>query len=144
MIAIDTHILARFYVDDPNDPEAVKQRPIARRIMTESPKLFVPLTVVLELEWVLRAFYGFGCGDFSRVIRHLLGLANISVENWPVVADALALHAEGLDFADALHLLSSRHCDIFYSFDDRRFARRALKMGLKPVVMVPAENAEAK
>lgn len=144
MIAIDTNILARFYVDDPNDPEAAKQRPIARRIMSESPKLFVPLTVVLELEWVLRAFYGFGSGDFSRVIRHLLGLANISVENWPVVADALALHAEGLDFADALHLLSSSHCDIFYSFDDRRFARRALKMGLKPVVMVPAENAESK
>lgn len=24
MIALDTHILARFYVDDPADPEAVK------------------------------------------------------------------------------------------------------------------------
>jgi hypothetical protein len=29
MIAIDTNILARFYVDDPKDPEASKQRPIA-------------------------------------------------------------------------------------------------------------------
>ena len=46
MIALDTNILARFYVDDPNDPEAIKQRPIARRILTESPRLFVPLTVV--------------------------------------------------------------------------------------------------
>lgn len=143
MIAIDTNILARFYVDAPHDPEAVKQRPIARRIMIESPQLFVPLTVVLELEWVLRAFYGFGSGDFARVIRHLLGLANVSVESWPVVADALELHAEGLDFADALHLQASKHCDIFYSFDDRRFARRALKMGLKPVVTVPAENAQS-
>lgn len=59
MIGLDTNILARFYVDDPNDLQAVKQRPIARRIMTESPQLFVPLTVILELEWVLRAFYGF-------------------------------------------------------------------------------------
>jgi len=42
--------LARFYVEDPNDPEAAKQRPIARRILTDSPHLFVPLTVVLELE----------------------------------------------------------------------------------------------
>jgi predicted nucleic-acid-binding protein len=56
MIALDTNILARFYVDDPNDPEADRQRPIARAIMTDSPSLFVPLTVVLELEWVLRAF----------------------------------------------------------------------------------------
>lgn len=59
MIALDTNILARFYVDDPGDPEAAKQRPIARSIMTDSPSLFVPLTVVLELEWVLRAFYRF-------------------------------------------------------------------------------------
>jgi len=37
MIGLDTNILARFYVDDPNDPEAAKQRPIAKRIITESP-----------------------------------------------------------------------------------------------------------
>lgn len=59
MIGLYTNIPARFYVDDPNDPEAVKQRPIARRIMIEPPQLFVPLTVILELEWVLRAFYHF-------------------------------------------------------------------------------------
>ncbi|WP_201224050.1 hypothetical protein [Halochromatium roseum] len=53
MIALDTNILARFYVDDPGDPEAAKQRPIARRILMDSPSLFVPLTVTLELEWVL-------------------------------------------------------------------------------------------
>ncbi|MGH8547616.1 MAG: type II toxin-antitoxin system VapC family toxin, partial [Methylococcales bacterium] len=74
MIGLDTNILARFYVDDPQDPEAAKQGPIARRIITESLALFVALTVILELEWVLRAFYGFGSGEFVRVIEHLLGL----------------------------------------------------------------------
>ncbi|MFZ1326004.1 MAG: hypothetical protein WAT67_08325 [Candidatus Contendobacter sp.] len=39
MIGLDTNILARFYVDDPNDPEAAKQRPVARRILVESPQL---------------------------------------------------------------------------------------------------------
>ena len=48
MIAIDTNVLARFYCDDPDDPEAKRQRPLARRIMVESPSIFVPLTVVLE------------------------------------------------------------------------------------------------
>ena len=38
MIALDTNILARFYVDDPADPEASRQRPIARRIVAESPR----------------------------------------------------------------------------------------------------------
>jgi predicted nucleic-acid-binding protein len=70
MIALDTNILARFYVDDPNDPEAARQRPIALKVLTESRQLFVPLTVILELEWVLRAFYGFTSNDFARVLKH--------------------------------------------------------------------------
>ncbi len=137
MIALDTNILARFYVDDPNDPEAIKQRPIARRILTESPRLFVPLTVVLELEWVLRAFYGFDASQFISVVEHLLGLPNVSVEKGSRVADALAWHGQGIDFADALHLRASSHCNEFLSFDDRRFARRAARMKMIPVVKVP-------
>lgn len=137
MIAVDTNLLARFYVDDPNDPEAAKQRPIARRIISESSELFVPLTVVLELEWVLRAFYGFDAEDFIRVMHHLLGLANVNIEEWPRIIDALDLHGRGMDFADALHLQASAHCKELLSFDDRRFARRAARLGAKPPVRVP-------
>jgi predicted nucleic-acid-binding protein len=139
MVALDTNILARFYVDDPTDPEAARQRPIARRILSGSSQLFVPLTVILELEWVLRAFYGFTAGDFVRVVKHMLGLPNVSVEEWPRIADALVWHTEGLDFADALHLLASSHCTEFMSFDDRRFARRAKRLGVKPTVLVPSK-----
>ena len=138
MIAFDTNVLARFYVDDPADPEAAKQRPAARRLLDESPQIFVPLTAVLELEWVLRAFYGFSTDDFARVIRHLLGLPNVSVEEWSRINDALAWHSEGLDFADALHLSASSHCTEFITFDDRRFARRAKHLGLMPPVVIPA------
>lgn len=137
MIALDTNVLARFYVDDPADPEAAKQRPAAHRLLGESAQIFVPLTVVLELEWLLRAFYGFAADDFARVIRHLLGLPNVSVEEWSRINDALAWHKDGLDFADALHLSASSHCTEFVSFDDRRFARRANRLGLKPHVVVP-------
>ena len=139
MIALDTNILARFYVDDPADPEAARQRPIARRLLTESPQVFIPLTVILELEWVLRAFYGFAAEDFVRVVKHMLGLPNVSVEEWPRIADALAWHTERMDFADALHLLASNHCTEFISFDDRRFARRAKRLGVTPTVVVPAK-----
>jgi len=137
MIAIDTNILARFYVDDPKDPEAAKQRPIAGRLITESRSLFVPQSVVLELEWVLRAFYGFGAEEFARVITHLLGLSNVHVEHGPHVLDALALHRHGMDFADALHVVASGHCEVLYTFDARRFARRAARLGVTPAVKVP-------
>jgi len=139
MIALDTNILARFYVDDPSDPESVKQRPMARRLLTDSPEVFVPVTVLLELEWVLRAFYGFTTDDFVRVVRHLMGLANVSIQNWAGVTDALAWHGDGLDFADALHLVASSHCKELVSFDDKRFARRAARLGLLPAVIVPVE-----
>lgn len=137
MIALDTNILARFYVNDPADPEAARQSPIAHRLLTTSPRIFVPLTVILELEWVLRAFYGFSAEDFVRVVKHLLGLPNVSVEEWSRIADALVWHTQGLDFADALHLLASSHCAQLLSFDDRRFARRAKRLGVTPTVLVP-------
>ena len=48
MTALDTNILARFYCDDPQDPEAERQRPIARRVLLESSEVYVPLTGVLD------------------------------------------------------------------------------------------------
>ncbi len=93
---------------------------------------------MLELERIFRAFYGFAAEDFVRVVKHMLGLPNVSVEEWPRIADALAWHTEGMDFADALHLLASSHCTEFMSFDDRRFARRAKRLRVTPTVVVPA------
>ena len=78
MIALDTHVLARFYCDDPNDPEAARQRPAARKPFEQEPALFVPVTVILELEWVMRGFYRLSPEDFVRAMRHLLGLSNLS------------------------------------------------------------------
>jgi predicted nucleic-acid-binding protein len=138
MIALDTNILARFYVDDPGDPEAARQRPIARQILTESVSLFVPLTVVLELEWVLRAFYRFRPEQIVHVLEHLLGLANVNTEASERIAAALPLTAEGMDFADALHLAGSDHCKALYTFDDRRFARHARRLESAVPVLVPA------
>lgn len=135
MIAVDTNILARFYVDDPGDPEARKQRPLALRVM-EGPSIFVPATVLLELESVLHAFYDFDPSDYAAVVNHLLGLPNVAVESRGSVMQALDAHVAGLEFADALHLCASRHCDALITFDDKRFARRAQRLGLKPAVEV--------
>lgn len=140
MIALDTNILARFYVDNPGDPEAVKQRPIARRVLTESQNLFVPLTVVLELEWVLRAFYRFDPTQIVQVFEHLLGLEQVNTEEADRIAAALPLTENGMDFADALHLAGSRHCQALYTFNDRGFARR---LGDVTPVVVPTLRAES-
>jgi predicted nucleic-acid-binding protein len=136
MIAVDTNVLARFYCDDSEDPEARRQRPVARRIVLESAALWVPLTVVLELEWVMRGFYGLAPAAFADAVDHLLGMAHVTVERWEAVKDAADLHRRGLDFADALHWACSRSAERFVTFDDRSLARRARRLGLAPEVVL--------
>lgn len=137
MIAVDTNILARFYCDDPDDPEAVRQRPRARRVMVDSPALFVPLTVVLELEWVMRGFYGLPPRHFCQTVEHLMGMPHVTVERWEDVKDAVDLHRKGLNFADALHWVASKSCSRLVTFDDRGFVRRAARLARRPVVATP-------
>jgi len=137
MIAVDTNILARFYCDDPDDPEAVRQMPVARRVMVESESLFVPLTVILEFEWVMRGFYDVAAESFCGAVDHLLGMPHVTVERWEAVKDAVDLHRRGFDFADALHWATSASCSQLLSFDDRGFVRRARRLKLAPEVAVP-------
>jgi predicted nucleic-acid-binding protein len=137
MIAVDTNILARFYCDDPSDPEAERQRLVAQRVMVESKAIFVPLSVVLEFEWVMRGFYEAEPESFCDAVAHLLGMQHVTVDRWEAVKDAADLHRQGFDFADALHLTCSSACDQFATFDDRRFARRARRLKLKPEVSLP-------
>lgn len=136
MIAIDTNILARFYCDDPEDAEAKRQRPIARKVIVGSPSLFVPLTVIIEFEWVMRGFYNAEPASFCQATLHLLGMPHVTVERWQSVKDALGLHLRGLDFADALHWASSTGCERLLTFNDRGFARRARRLELTPEVVL--------
>jgi len=136
MIAVDTNVLARFYCDDPSDPEARRQRPLARRVMTESPALFVALTVVLELERVMRGFYELVPDQVCSVLEHLLGMPHVTVERWETVKDATDLHRAGIDFADALHWRASRSCDSFVSFD-KALARGCARLELGPRIVHP-------
>ena len=137
MISVETNVLARFYCDDPEDPEAKRQRPAARRVIVDSKALFVPLTVVLELEWVMRGFYEADREAFCAVIDHLLGMRHVTVERWEAVKDSIELHRTGVDFADALHWATSKGCDSLLSFD-KAFVRSATRIGLKPPVAIPA------
>ena len=67
MRALDTNVLARFFVDDADDAQAARQRPAAVAALSE--RSFVSVTVLLELEWVLRGFYGLPTRDVLRVLR---------------------------------------------------------------------------
>ncbi|MBL8114447.1 MAG: type II toxin-antitoxin system VapC family toxin [Acidobacteria bacterium] len=137
MIGLDTNVLARYYIEDAADAEAGRQHVAARHLIESGTPLMVCKTVVLELEWVMRGFYGFNPAEVARVLHHLLNLAHVVVEDRETVVQALARCEAGLDLADALHHASYRGCDAVASFDDKGLARRASRLKLLPKVMVP-------
>ena len=138
MIGLDTNILARYYIEDKSDAQGQRQREAARRLIESGKPLMVCKTVLLELEWVMRGYYEFSPEAALAVLHHVLAQPHITVEDRESVATALSHCQDGLDFADALHHAAYRDCKSMASFDDRRFARRAKRMGLIPGVNVPA------
>ncbi|MBP8307570.1 MAG: type II toxin-antitoxin system VapC family toxin [Burkholderiaceae bacterium] len=136
MIGLDTNVLARYYIDDHADAQAQRQRLAARRLIESGQPLMVSKSVILELEWVMRGYYGFALAEVASVLRHLLEQSHITVEDRHAVDQAIANCEAGIDFADALHHASYRSCDSVATFDDRKFGRRAKKLGLSPGVTV--------
>ena len=134
MIGLDTNVLARYYVEDKADVQAQRQRIAARRLIESGKPLMVCKTVILEFEWVMRGYYGFTATEAVSVLRHLLSLPNVTVEDRGTVEHALSQCEAGIDLADALHHASYRSCESMASFDDRKFARRAKRLGLVPGV----------
>lgn len=131
MKALDTNVLARFFVDDPEDAQAARQRPAAIAALSE--RCFVSVTVLLELEWVRRGFYELPAKDISRVLRALAGIRHVTLEDRDAVLAAIDAFDKGLDFADALHWARSTRAAAFATFD-RRLAKRAQGLALSPPV----------
>ena len=127
MRAVDTNILTRYFRQDDS-----RQSPAALRVMRE--RVFCPKTVILEFEWVMRDVYEHTPADIGRCLDTLISLANVTIEDEAQVSEAVKAYRRGLDFADALHLAASRACSELLTFDDRGYARRAEKLGLKPPV----------
>jgi len=104
MASLDTNILVRLLVqDDPRQTAAV-QRLLAQSIQNAE-TLFVPVTVSLELEWVLRARYGFAKADIVHTLSTLLRAVELSFESEPALEMALLYYEQSSsDYADCLHV----------------------------------------
>jgi predicted nucleic-acid-binding protein len=104
MPSLDTNVLVRYIVEDDAAQLATARRLIGR-CLREGLTLFVPVTVILELEWVLRKSYGFAKDDVLRAMANLFSAAELSLESEHALEVALALYRQGAaDFADCLHV----------------------------------------
>jgi predicted nucleic-acid-binding protein len=128
MIAFDTNLLVRAATND--DPPQVA---VVRQLLALN-AVFIPRTVLLETEWVLRAGYRKTREQISRFFAELLETDNTVIENHDAVAQALDWYRLGADFTDTLHLAACGRA-IMHTFD-QGFCKVAREQGLTPEIRV--------
>jgi predicted nucleic-acid-binding protein len=121
MPALDTNALVRYVVADGLAQLAAAKRLIGKCV-SEGQTLFVPVTVTLELEWVLRASFDYAKDEVMQVLSNLFSAAELTFESEHALEVALQLYRKGpADFADCLHVaLAAQAGELpLWTFDKR-------------------------
>jgi predicted nucleic-acid-binding protein len=108
MPSLDTNVLVRWLIED--DREQVERvRELFESTRADQLMLFVPSTVTLELEWVLRSRYGFDKATVMTAFNALLETQEIEFQDEAALEHSLHLYRLGAaEFADCLHAGLSR------------------------------------
>jgi predicted nucleic-acid-binding protein len=104
MAALDTNVLVRFLVEDD-----VAQLAIAKKLIDQcvsaGEALYVPISVTLELEWVLRSNFGFKKTAIVHTLGQLLSTVELCFESERAIEIALAQYSQSAaDYSDCLHV----------------------------------------
>jgi predicted nucleic-acid-binding protein len=103
MAGLDTNVLVRWLLDD-DARQTASITALLSDVRARADTLFVPTTVALELEWVLRSRYGFDKLTVLKTFGALLETQELDFENEALLEQSLALYKNGgADFADCLH-----------------------------------------
>lgn len=128
MHAVDTNVLVRLLTGDD------EKQTLRVATLFKKENVFIPKTVLLETEWVLRRLYRLDSAVIVNAFRKLTSLSNVEVEHAPLIQRALQWCENGMDFADALHLASSTHSQKFATFDEQ--LKKSAPRGIKPSVQL--------
>ncbi|MGQ0799073.1 MAG: PIN domain-containing protein [Pseudomarimonas sp.] len=103
MPGLDTNVLVRWLVDDDVRQSALVLK-VLESMRAGGERLFVPTTVALELEWVLRSRYGFDKSTVLMTFNALLETEELDFQSEQALERALHLFRQGnAEFADCLH-----------------------------------------
>jgi predicted nucleic-acid-binding protein len=105
LIAVDTNLLVRLLTND----DCIQARQAVK--MLNNNEIYIPKTVLLETEWVLRHAYKIERSNIINGFQKLLGLSKVIIEDPEGKYQAIKWYEDNFDFADALHLASSRRCE---------------------------------
>ena len=131
MIGLGTNVLVRYIVRDDDEQSEAATRLIESKCTADNPGL-VSSIVMCELAWVLNRGYGYRRDMVGRVIRRILSVQELQVEDAEMAWQAVRLFEQRkADFADYLIGVSNREskAEITYTFD-----RRAVESDLFKIV----------
>lgn len=122
MATLDTNVLVRWLTDDDAKQSVIVAR-LFELAIEKDERLFVPATVILETEWVLRSCYRFDKPLVIAALDALLGVIELEFQTESELEQALWLfkQAGAPDFADCLHvaLVSQAGQGPLLTFDER-------------------------
>lgn len=131
MIGIDTNVLVRYIAQD----HAAQSSRATRLIETEcSPTIpgFVGLVVLVELVWVAESCYGSTRAEVAGILRRILSIRQLVVEDAEIAWQALRRFEAGkADFSDCLieRAAVAAGCTVVMTFD-----KAAAKDGMQLLV----------
>jgi predicted nucleic-acid-binding protein len=100
MPALDTNVLVRLLVQD----DAVQTAAVVKLLQTTSLPLYVPVTVMQELEWVLRSRYRFAKAQVVDALTKLLSTQELQFDQESELEIALHDYQNSTaDFSDCMH-----------------------------------------
>lgn len=108
MPALDTNVLVRYLVADDRSQFQMAKAFIEEAVREEA--LFIPLSVSVELEWVLRTLYKLDKPTVLKIYNQLLETREIEFHEESSIEISLSLYADNnTDFADCVHIASAYH-----------------------------------
>jgi predicted nucleic-acid-binding protein len=119
--SLDTNILVRLIAQDDARQALAVDRLLSQHAL-RGELLFVAVTVVLELEWVMRSRYRRSKAEIIQLFGALLSTVELCFEAEDAVEQALIEYETGgADFGEYLHLaLSRKHIALpFMTFDQK-------------------------
>jgi predicted nucleic-acid-binding protein len=131
VIGIDTNVLVRYIAQDDATQSARATRLLEEECSPSAPG-FIGLVVLLELVWVSETCYGASRAEIAGMLRRILSIRQLVVEEAETAWKALRLfESSKADFDDCLieRMAAAAGCSIVMTFD-----KAAAKAGMTLLV----------
>lgn len=121
MIGIDTNVLVRYIAQD-DDAQASRATAFIENECSASTPGFVGHVVLVEVVWVSESCYGATRGEIAEIVRRVLSIKQLVVQDADTAWKALRLFEAGTaDFADYVieRSANAAGCKLTVTFDKK-------------------------